>query len=104
MVGTRSMHLAVVTGLICVTFFSACATVSLVEKPSRVLSLQPTATERADFFFWGLVGHHETHLNEICGSIGVDKVETQYTAPDVFWGILTLGIFSPRSVRVWCSV
>jgi hypothetical protein len=56
--------------------------------------------------FWvgGIGQSEEIDAAKVCGSVGnVQRVETQVTAGNVGLTILTLGIYSPRQIRVYCT-
>ncbi len=56
--------------------------------------------------FWvGVIGQsEEIDAAKVCGSAAkVQRVETQMTAGNVGMAILTIGIYSPRQVRVYCT-
>jgi hypothetical protein len=85
--------------------FSSCASVLFVKDPkSRVYTDPSYESERAAFFFGLLQPDHDIYLDKVCLGKGVDQIATVYTAGDVFAGVITLGILTPRSFRVWCSL
>lgn len=54
------------------------------------------------FFFWGLRGKAVVDLEAACPE-GVARFRNQATAGDWFASVLTLGIWSPRTVVVECA-
>ncbi|HYC52219.1 MAG TPA: hypothetical protein VEB19_13985, partial [Gemmatimonadaceae bacterium] len=53
-------------------------------------------------FLWGLVPPAPIDVSAQCPS-GIATVETKMTVPNWFAGLLTLGIYSPRDVKVTCA-
>ncbi len=53
-------------------------------------------------WLWGIVPAEPIDTRESCPS-GVATVETQQTFMNGFVGVLTLGIYSPQSVRITCA-
>ena len=80
-----------------------CSTVTINPKVSDKLETEPTYEERKTFFFWGLVGEHRVDVQSICSGKKPVQMQSQQTFTDGFLGIITLGIYSPHSVKVWCS-
>lgn len=72
--------------------------------------LYPSSQDAAAFddsqTFWigGIGQKEEIDAAKVCGgSRKVQRVETQMTAGNVGLTILTIGIYSPRQVRVYCN-
>jgi hypothetical protein len=83
----------------------SCSTVLLVRNPNSRVFTDATYTSTRSFFFWGLVGGTQhVYVDQICLGKEVDQVTTEYRDTDVLWGILTVGIYSPRTVKVWCQL
>jgi hypothetical protein len=64
----------------------------------------PTQDNSQSFWVGGIGQSEEIDAGKVCGGgAKVQRVETQMTAGNVALTILTLGIYSPRQVRVYCS-
>ena len=83
---------------------SACATVTITKRGVARSEAEPTYRRSQDFFLWGLVGGpHEVDATEICGSKReAVQLQAQHTVGDVVLTLLTVGIYAPRSAKVWC--
>src|SRR5690606_15328834 len=57
--------------------------------------------KRLDYFAFGLIGDHEVDLDSIC-PFGVAEWRTEATLFNL-WDVLTLGIYSPRTLVVRCA-
>ena len=66
--------------------------------PSAVIREQ-----KNNFYFWGLKGQADVDLAQLCGPVGVAKVKTRQTGMNVFLGVITLGIYTPRTAFVTCA-
>ena len=66
---------------------------------------QSPAYDEAQTFFVGGIGQsQEVDAAKVCGGVkNVQRVETQLTPANVGLGLLTLGIYSPRQIRVYCT-
>jgi hypothetical protein len=56
-----------------------------------------------DYYLFGFVGNPTLNLQKICVDqkpYGFVRVQS---AEDVVFELMTLGIYSPRTVRVWCG-
>jgi hypothetical protein len=72
--------------------------------------LHPASQDAAAFddsqTFWvgGIGQKEEIDAAKVCGGARkVQRVETQMTAGNVGLAVLTIGIYSPRQVRVYCN-
>ena len=55
------------------------------------------------FFIGGLFGNAVVEAGEICGSEGVRQLQTQEKVEDRLLTIITMGIYAPRTAKVWCN-
>ena len=55
-----------------------------------------------NYFFWGLKGHHTVDLDSACPE-GAARWETRATFTDKVLGVITLGIYVPRTVKIACA-
>ncbi len=73
-----------------------------VQFPSQFPS-KKKVEHTTSFFLWGVIGETNYELYEDCPTENVYEVHT-YTSPlQVAWNLVTLGIYSPRTVEVTCS-
>jgi hypothetical protein len=64
----------------------------------------PTHDDLQTFWVGGIGQSEEIDAAKVCGSAAkVQRVETQMTAGNVGLTIVSLGIYSPRQVRVYCT-
>lgn len=82
---------------------SACSTVTIHPGSDLKLATAPTHEERKNFFLWGLVGEHRVDVQQVCGQQSVEQMQSQATFVDGLLGAVTLGIYAPHSVKVWCE-
>lgn len=59
--------------------------------------------QRFVFYFWGLKGEHSVNVREICQAKKVEQMQSVFTLADSALGLVTLGIYAPRTARVWCT-
>jgi hypothetical protein len=88
---------------ILLSFFVGCATATIRPDggPKNSAGAQYESSET--FFIFGLVGEANIDVKDICGSKKVEQMQTQATFMNSFLGALTLGIYTPKTARVWCS-
>ncbi len=55
-----------------------------------------------DYFFWGLKGEHAVDLDAACPE-GAARWETKATFTDKVLGVITLGIYVPRTAKIECA-
>ena len=64
----------------------------------------PTHDNSQTFWVGGIGQSEDIDAAKVCGNASnVQRVETQMTAGNVGLTILTLGIYSPRQIRVYCT-
>jgi hypothetical protein len=95
--------LSKITVGLAVMLILACSTVTIRPGGGERDMRDPTFTKRENFFFWGLAGESHVDVKKICGDKAVKQMQSQNTFMDGFLGVITLGIYAPRSVNVWCK-
>ncbi len=55
------------------------------------------------YWWWGLKGEHDINVREICQGKPVKQMQAVNTFTDSLSIIFTLGIYMPRTARVWCE-
>lgn len=68
------------------------------------LTSKPTYQERKAFYLVGLIGTATVDVNEVCKGKKVLQMQSIATFEDGLLGLVTLEIYSPKSVRVWCEL
>lgn len=81
---------------------SACSTVTLKEKGVQKLAQEPSHEEKKSFFLFGLIGEHHVQVKDLCQGKAPRQIQAQDTVTDSLLMIVTLGIYRPRTVKVWC--
>ena len=82
---------------------AGCSSVTI--QPERVtkLTTKPTYQNSRPFFLWGLVGEQRVDVKAVCGNNKVVQMQSQATFGDGALSLITLGIYSPHTVKVWCD-
>jgi hypothetical protein len=82
---------------------TACSTVTIHPKSNATITSQPNYEESKSFYLAGLVGERRVNVTEICGEKEVAQMQTQQTFTNGFLGLITLAIYTPHTVKVWCK-
>ncbi len=82
---------------------SACSTVTIKPDPGVQVNNLPSYQDSRHFFFWGLAGEERVNVSAICGEQAVAQMQSQQTFVNGLLTGLTLGIYAPHSVKVWCE-
>lgn len=82
---------------------AACGTVTVKDRGIRKLSGDPTYQDSKSFFLGGLIGEHRVDGKEICHGRTPLQMQAQDTFVDGLLTVLTIGIYAPRTVKVWCG-
>jgi hypothetical protein len=87
------------TGLI----ISSCATATILPKGEGTIISNPNYEDSKSYFFWGLAGEHTIDVVEVCGDKEVSQMQSEITFGNGFVSAITLGIYSPKTAKVWCN-
>lgn len=90
-------------GAVVLALLSACSTVTIRPSGGEKVSSAPTYQDSKSYFFWGLAGTQEINVADICGGKKTTQMQSQYTFGDGFKSLITLGIYSPKTAKVWCE-
>jgi len=83
---------------------TACSSVTIVpEKTTNKLATKADYQDSRPFFLWGLVGEERVDVKAICQDKKVAQMQSQQTFTDGALGLVTLGIYAPHTVKVWCE-
>lgn len=86
-----------------VSLLAACHSVTIRPEGVSKRIDRPDFEESKDFWVFGLVNEYTVDVTPICGGRRIEQMQSQSTVVDSLIGIVTLGIYTPRSVRVWCQ-
>jgi hypothetical protein len=92
-----------ITLLSLIITLSGCAAVTITKTGESNLKYHPDYEESKHFFLWGLVGEHRINVTEICTKMPTIQMQTKFSSWDVFYSAITLGIYLPRTAKVWCE-
>ncbi len=82
-------------------FVAGCANQSFTVNGS---GSSPTQAKAQHFFVNGIGQYRNVDAADVCGGIEkVQKVEVQQTFVNGLFSVLTFGIYTPRTARVYCS-
>lgn len=82
---------------------AGCSAVTIQPQRMAKLSAQPSYQDSRPFFMWGLVGQQRVDVRKVCGEQAVVQMQSQQTFTDGALGLVTLGIYAPHTIRVWCD-
>ena len=74
-----------------------------VQYPSEFPS-KTVITNEETFWFWGLIGEKNYEVNDLCPQGRVYEVRIYNTTLQSTYTMLSLGIYSPRTVTIVCSI
>ena len=89
--------------LTCLFMLNACSTVTIKPQGTQQLTIEPSYEERLPYYLFGTVGEHHINVRGICGHGEVAQIQAQDTFMDRVLGIATIGIYRPRTAKVWCT-
>ncbi len=66
-------------------------------------SSKPSYVDYFDSYWWGFSGKPELSLQKVCMDQRPHGFQRVKTAEDIFISAVTLGIYYPTTVKVWCG-
>ncbi len=82
---------------------TGCQTVTMVKDAKSNTAEDPSWQESQPFFLFGLVGERHIDVVKACNGQTPTMVAAQTTFLDGFLGVITIGIYTPRSLKIWCT-
>jgi len=89
--------------IVLAALLSGCLKTS-VSFSSTSTGVTPEFEESQSFFLYGIVPDEITlSSSDVCRSGEISRLETRTTGLDGFLNIITFGIYTPKTLRVWCK-
>ena len=85
------------------TLLQCCSTITIHSKQSGKFTTAPTFQKSNNYYFWGLIGEYRFNVKEICNEKEVLQIQSQATLKNLLFSFITLGIYSPHSIKIWCN-
>lgn len=90
--------------LMAVATLTGCATQTYHISPNAPQSAEPTKESMQTFFVGGLGQEQSIDANAFCGGAdNVARVQTQQSFLNGVLGYVSMGIYTPRQVKVYCK-
>ena len=64
---------------------------------------RPSSEKTFESYFFGLYGKHTIDLHKICGNHNYNRVKIEHSSNDMLLTALTVGLYTPKTLSVWCS-
>ncbi|MEZ7277130.1 MULTISPECIES: Bor family protein [Pseudoalteromonas] len=81
----------------------ACSSVTIVPNKADKLTRNADYQDSRPFYLWGLVGEQRVDVKAVCQDKKVMQMQSLQTFTDGALGLVTLGIYAPHTVKVWCE-
>lgn len=89
--------------LVLAVFLGGCSSVTMRTDQAEKSRTPPDFQKSYDYWWWGLQGEHEVNVREVCQGRHVLQMQSVATIPNMVVTLVTLGIYQPRTARVWCD-
>ena len=86
-----------------ISVLAACSSVTVRTDGQRKTHDTPTFQQRYNYWWWGLQGEYDVNVRQICQGSGVEQIQAVDTLGDSLLQIVTAGIYSPRTAKIWCK-
>jgi hypothetical protein len=81
---------------------TACSTVTIKPEGQNKFVNTPTYLDSKPFYLWGLSGEHRVDVLKVCNKNEPLQMQSQQTFSDGLLALITLGIYAPHTVKIWC--
>ena len=92
-----------ISALAIALLMAGCSTITIHPETTQKRVSKPSYEETKKFYLGGLIGEERVNVAEVCGDKSVKQMQSQQTFKDGLLGFLTLSIYSPHTVKVWCE-
>ncbi len=102
----RKRILSLAQGALCLgltVIATGCYNVTIRPEGGFKIASKPTFEQRQDFYLWGLVGESHIDTSRVCSKNGPAQMQSEMTVVDALLGLVTLGIYSPETAKIWCK-
>ncbi|MGE4131483.1 MAG: hypothetical protein AB7F86_07575 [Bdellovibrionales bacterium] len=82
---------------------SGCVSKKVRMQTDAELPRQASYEDYFDSYFWGFVGKNSVSLEQACVDQRPLAFEKRRSGEDIFLTAITLGIYTPTTVRIWCG-
>jgi hypothetical protein len=83
--------------------FSGCSSVT-IRTDNQAKSYEPSSYQQnVTYWWWGLYGEHYINVREACQGKTVKQMQSYFSFTDSLSSIFTLGIYLPKTARIWCN-
>ncbi|MEL7401504.1 MAG: Bor family protein [Pseudomonadota bacterium] len=89
--------------LMMVLTLAACSSVTIRPYGGEKDTSKPTYQSSKDYYWWGLQNEYQVNTTEICGKRRVMQMQSVSTLSDWLLQTITIGIYFPRTAKVWCE-
>lgn len=81
----------------------SCMSTSLVLDEKWTPMAKPTYVDYMDSYWFGLHGQPSVSVQQVCMDQKPLAIQRVKTGEDIFLTLITLGIYTPSTVKVWCG-
>ena len=98
------MHKSVLTAMVAAALLAGCANQRFNVAGEMGVNPTPKAEDSQSFFVNGIGQKQTVDAAKVCGGAAkVEGVAVEQSGLDVLLGMVTLGIYTPRTARVYCK-
>lgn len=90
--------------MVCVFLsLTACASVTMRPYGGEKVTTKPSFQVTKTYYWWGLKGEHTIETEKVCDKRRVLQMQSITTLSNWALQVITLGIYAPRTAKVWCE-
>lgn len=97
------LFMTILTLVVTLISTTACSPVT-IRNDGQAKNYQAASYQKSvTYWCWGFSGEHNINVREACKGLPIDQVQATSTFTDALAYIFTLGIYMPRTAKVWCK-
>ncbi|MDE0119932.1 MAG: hypothetical protein OXM55_08010 [Bdellovibrionales bacterium] len=94
------MKIIILLTIICINL--SCASISMELEPNSKKST--SFNHYSHYVFFGLIGNDSLNIKQACMEGTPVHIQNYFTFEDFLFAISTIGLYSPKSTKIWCQL
>ena len=93
----------ILLSIVAILINTGCMSTRVVVDKAWEPRMSPVYEDYFDYYFWGLSGHPDLKLQKVCMDQKILAMKRFKNPTDIFLTVITLGVYYPMTVQVWCG-
>ena len=81
----------------------SCARITVKREHVPTIEREPDYVQRKSYYLFGIIGQRHVNTRIACKGRNIEQVRAEHTPGDVMMTMITLGLYVPKTAKVWCE-